>query len=461
MSWMRSITLKLTLAFLLVGLTGAGLVAMFVRERTQVAFNRLVLDQNQQTLVDFFAEYYAINGSWEGVQSAFRAEANEPPPPRESPPRWDARQALFTVVDTHGSIVFGGGPQSQGHTVSASVFKNGTPIVVNNQTAGWILFTPWLDRWRPGTPEGDFLTSVFNAIGVSALIATGVALLLGGLLATTMTRSLRELTAATKALAGGKLGSQVKVHSKDELGELAVSFNQMSTELARSNELRRRMTADIAHDLRTPLSVILGYSEALSDGKLEPSGEMFEVMHAEARHLSHLIDDFKVLALADAGEVPLALQRISPEDLLKRVGNAQRVRAEKQAITLETETPPDLPEIDIDVERMIQVLGNLVSNALRYTPPGGRITLSGRAVNGSVFLEVKDTGKGIAAEDLPFIFERSYRGDRARRQQDGEAGLGLAIAKSIVETHGGKISVESKLENGTTFTIELPAKKSA
>jgi signal transduction histidine kinase len=206
--------------------------------------------------------------------------------------------------------------------------------------------------------------------------------------------------------------------------------------------------------------VILGYSEALADEKLQPNAEMFDEMHTEALHLSHLIEDFKVLALADAGELPLARQHVRPEDLLKRVGNSQRMQAEKQSIELEITVPSDLPEIDVDVERMVQVLGNLVCNAFRYTPAGGKITLSSSRINGDLAIEIKDTGSGIAPEDLPYIFERSYRGDQARKQQDGEAGLGLAIAKSIVESHGGKITVSSELGEGTIFTITLPASSS-
>jgi signal transduction histidine kinase len=271
-----------------------------------------------------------------------------------------------------------------------------------------------------------------------------------------MTRSLRELTAATQLLAKGKLGHKVKVRSHDELGTLANSFNLMSTELERSNDLRRQMTADIAHDLRTPLSVIMGYTEALSDGKLEGSPEMFAIMHTESQHLSHLIDDLKTLSLADAGELPLTRQPASPINLLKRTAAAHQVTAEKQSITIRVEAASDLPDIMIDVERMVQVMGNLVGNALRYTPPGGEIVLSADSQNRQVRIHVADNGLGIAPEDLPYIFERSFRSDKAR-VQNGETGLGLAIAKSLVEAHGGTISVESKLNEGTTFTIAVPS----
>ena len=454
---MHSLASKLTLAFLLVGLTGAVLVAVFIRQRTRREFDQFILDQNQQVLVNNLTEYYQENGSWNGLSNVFRPGRAEPFSNPEAGTRWETRRSLFTVADANGTIVLAGGLEHLGQTISQSDLKKGVPLEVDDKTVGWLLFTPALDRFRPGTPEGNFLNSVNQATIFSALGAAGIALILGGILAYTLTRSLREMTAATQLLAKGELGHQVKVRSKDELGVLADSFNQMSAALARSNDLRRRMTADIAHDLRTPLSVILGYTEGLSDGKLQASAETFSVMHIEALHLSRLIDDLKILALADAGELPLTRQRIAPDVLLRRASDAHRVEADRQRIGIRITVPSGLPDVEVDVERMAQILGNLMGNALRYTPPRGEITLSAERTGGGVRLRVSDNGAGIPAEDLPYIFGRSFRGDKARRQEEGETGLGLAIAKSLVEAQGGKISVESAVGEGTTFTIELPA----
>lgn len=457
---MRSLTFKLTLAFLFVGLTGAVLVAVFVRQRTQNEFDQLILTQSQQALVNSLTEYYQEHGSWSGVDSVFRAGQEFPSPNWNNPTgpsRWDPRHAFFTLTSSNGTIIFGGGQESPGQTISQSELKIGEPLKVNGQTVGWLIFNPPQGRFNPTTPEANFLDSVTQATIFSALGATLIALILGSILAYTMTRSLRELTAATQLLARGKLGHKVKVRSQDELGTLANSFNQMSTELERSNELRRQMTADIAHDLRTPLSVIMGYTEALSDGKLEGSPEMYAIMHTESQHLSHLIDDLKTLSLADAGELPLSRQPVSPVDLLKRTAAAHQVTAEKQGITIQVEAASDLPVIEIDVERMVQVMGNLVGNALRYTPSGGEIVLSAAVTqDDKVKISVADNGSGIAPEDLPYIFERSFRADKAR-VQNGETGLGLAIAKSLVEAQGGSISVESKPNEGTVLTITVPS----
>jgi len=456
---MRSLAIKLTLAFLLVGLTGSVLVAIIVQQRTQREFDQLIKNQSQENLVLYLGEYYETNGSWAGVETVFRSQQRSFPslPVPDNEPRFDPRRSLFTLADANGRVIYGRNPAEHGGIVPKSDLENGVPIQVNGTVAGWLLFNPVLDRWRPGTPEGDFLASVNNAILVSAIVASVTALVMGGILAYTLTRSLRELTAGTRELAEGKLGHQVKVHSRDELGELANSFNQMSAALAHSTELRRQMTADIAHDLRTPLSVILGYTEALSDQKLDPGPEMFTVMHREALHLSHLVADLKTLSLADAGELPLNMQPFAPQELLKRTLEAHRVKAENKGIHLHVDAEDSLPLISVDVDRMAQVLGNLMSNALRYTPSGGQISLA-VAVNGNkVCLSVSDNGAGILSQDLPFIFERSYRGDRARHQQEGETGLGLAIARSLVIAQGGTISVQSAEGQGTTFTLDFPA----
>jgi two-component system sensor histidine kinase BaeS len=455
---MRSLVLKLTIAFMLVGLTGAGLVAVFVRQRTQHEFNQLIYDQNQQPLVAELTGYYATHGSWNGIESIFREGSSYNSPFRNFGPG-EARRAFFTIADARGQVVFGSGSGNPGITLTKSALSQGVPLQVNGITVGWLLFTPGLDRLRPGTPEGNFLASVNQATLFSALAAAAIALLLGSILAYTLTRSLREMTTATQLLAKGALGHQVKVRSRDEIGTLAASFNQMSAQLAHSNGLRRQMTADIAHDLRTPLSVILGYTEALSDGKFNGSPEMFSVMHTEALHLNHLIDDLKTLSLADAGEIPLVPQAVFPLDLLNRTAVAHQVKAGQQGVTIQVNAADDLPAVRVDVQRMAQVLDNLVSNALRYTPAGGEIRLSADRQGEEVRIQVADTGSGIAPEDVPFVFERLFRGDRARGQQYGETGLGLAIAKSLVEVQGGRIEVASTPGEGTTFTIQFPVKE--
>lgn len=449
---MRSLTSKLTLAFLFVGLLGAILVAFFVKQSTQREFDLFVLDRHLTTLTKNLSEFYQTNGGWQGVNAVFEQNRSNLTGP-------DGRLLPLTLVGSDGRVVFVVDPDRSryrpGDDVSAYKRELGMSIKANGKVAGWLLLSPFRSPPDRGTPEAAFLARMSRAIIYSALGAAAFALLLGVVLARTLSRPIRELTAATRAMAKGDLDQRVTVRSRDELGELAASFNQMSADLAEANRLRRQMTADIAHDLRTPLSVILGYTEALADSKLQGTSETFEIMHDEARHLSHLVEDLRTLSLADAGELPLTRRPVAPQALLDRTVAAHKAQAQQQKISLAIKAEPNLPEVEVDPERMAQVLGNLVCNALRYTPAGGEIVLSAEALPHTLLLRVRDTGAGINPEVLPHIFERFYRADKSR-SQNGESGLGLPIARSLVEMHGGNISAESTPGQGATFTISLP-----
>lgn len=449
---MRSIATKLTLAFLLVGLTGAILVAVIVQVRTRSAFNQFLLNREQQALVNSLVQYYQRSNSWQGVirdlvetglQDSFESNS------RDLRRDWNR----FVLVGPDGMIIFSPQVRQIGQQISARDLEKALALVSDGETIGWLLLETGLRVWVPDAAETLFLRNLTAASLLSALVAVLLALALGSLLAYTLTRSLRELTEATVEIADGKLGKQVKVRTQDELGELAASFNKMSKDLERATQARRQMTADIAHDLRSPLSVLTGYSEALSDGKLVGDPEIYQILNQETRHLGRLIDDLRTLSLADSGELPLLLQPIAPAELLTRAANAHRVQADTCQITLTVDAEPGLPEIRVDVERMAQVLGNLLRNALRYTPQGGKIMLSARRVGEQICLAVSDNGVGITPQDLPYIFDRSYRGDQARQSVEGETGLGLAIVRSLVEAQGGVIEVESQVGSGSTFKV--------
>jgi two-component system, OmpR family, sensor histidine kinase BaeS len=267
------------------------------------------------------------------------------------------------------------------------------------------------------------------------------------------------LTEAITAMHAGDLEQRVELNTRDELGLLAQTFNDMSANLSRANQLRQQMTADIAHDLRTPLTVIAGYLEGLRDGTFQPTPERFRVMGEEVSLLQRLVEDLRTLSLADAGELKLTCGAVSPRELLERVEASFKAQAAVSGVTLRVEADRTLPDVMIDSERMAQVLGNLVTNALRHTPSGGDITLSAQQKADCVELKISDTGLGIAPQDLPKVFERFYRGDPSRQSEGGESGLGLAIARSIVEAHGGTILASSSLGTGTTMTITLPSRK--
>ncbi len=447
---MRSLTLKLTLAFIFVGLAGIIVVALVVGNQTQQGVNQIVADRYRDELLDRLATYYQDNGSWQGIRNNYLRGGGQNSP-------WAESLGPVLLLDANGRIVLGDRQHPPGSQLSRSEIDSLIPITVENETVGYITLP--VIRGRPNQPQGSpeevFLVRMRQAIFLGTIGALLLAIILGALLARTITYPVKALTAGTQRVAAGELGYQLTVKTNDEIGDLTRSFNTMSNGLEKATTQRRQMTADIAHDLRTPLSVVLGYTEALSDGKLIGSPEIYTVMHNEAQLLNHLIDDLRTLSLADAGKLPLQRQAMNPHVLLTRTAAAHAVQAKEKGIVLTVQAADNLPTILVDPERMAQVLGNLVDNAIQHTSSGGEIRLTAVAIHNALQIQVKDTGGGIPPEDLPHIFSRFYRGDKSR-QQNGSSGLGLAIAKSIIVAHGGTIEGTSTLEQGTTFTIQLP-----
>lgn len=465
---MRSLTLKLTLAFLVVCLIEAVLVGIFIRQATVREFDRFLREEEQARLVTDAAGYFERVGSWQGARAAFAGlgrprqgppparDQTRPPPPRQEQgsARRDGVLPPFVLVDQQGLVVLPAAGYRVGDRAPEQRVAEGTPVVVEGAVVGTVFLTDQIQQLGPG--EQRYLARTGQAVLFAALGALAIALVLGLFFARTYTRPLRQLTAATRALARGDLEQEVPVRTQDELGALTMAFNQLSTDLAQANALRRQMTADIAHDLRTPLTVLYGYLDALREGALPPTPARFETLFAQVKQLSGLVDDLRTLSLADAGALTLHRSLEAPAALLERVVQSFAGQAQERGVALTMAAVEELPECSVDAEQMMRVLGNLVSNALRYTPADGRITLTAQAHDGAVQILVEDTGEGIPAEALPHLFHRFYRIDASRTQQEGESGLGLAIAQKIVEAHSGTIAVESELGQGMTFTITLP-----
>ncbi|MDX1613382.1 MAG: ATP-binding protein [Candidatus Promineifilaceae bacterium] len=445
---------KLTLAFLFVSVIGVALVAVFVSRRAQSEFDRFVLDRYQLDLLTDLAAYYEQNEGWDGFSGiVVRAPDRRPGRPPSSLP------APVVLTDAEGTVIYGGRRYQAGSQLAQDTLTGAVPVEVDGQRVGWVLFGE-VGRTAPVSPQSPelrFLAGVNRAVLFGALGAMVVALLLGLLLARSISRPVSEVTAATRQMADGELGIQVPVRTQDELGQLADAFNRMSADLGRATAQRRQMTADIAHDLRNPLSVLLGYLEALSAGKLEADPDTLAVMYERGRQLQHLVDDLRILALADAGELALDRRPVSAQTLLEHAALAHMVQARQRGIALSVRDADgeSLPPIHVDPQRLAQVLSNLVANALRFTPADGRIELAARREDDLILLQVSDSGAGIDPDDLPHIFERFYRGDKAR-PADGQSGLGLAIAKGIVAAHGGHMRAVSTLGQGTTITAAIP-----
>jgi signal transduction histidine kinase len=443
----RSLTFKLVAAFLGVSLSAIALVALSSAAVAGLEFNRLVSQEATNTFVAFVTDYYNTHGNLDGLNEALRARQAGPNIPGE-PPR------LFptALTDPTGIVVVGEGGYRVGQPVAPEVLTAGTPVRVNGQVIA-ISLPPQRPPQRNPAQE-QFIQTTGRALGLAAVGAALAAVLLGIFLARTITRPVTALTGAAQRMAKGALGQTVNVQSRDEVGELAAAFNQMSADLARADQARRQMTADIAHELRNPLTVIGGYLDAMRAGDLKPTLARLDAVYEEIQHLEHLVDDLRTLSLADAGALALNRQPLAPRELLNRIAARYAQQAEQKNIALTVQAAAELPEIQADEARMMQVFSNLVSNALRHTPPQGQVRLSADAAGNKIHFAVADTGAGIPAEDLGRVFERFYRGDQSR-YGNGELGLGLAIAKAFVEAHGGKIWAESAPGSGATFVVEL------
>jgi signal transduction histidine kinase len=305
----------------------------------------------------------------------------------------------------------------------------------------------------------SLLGGITRAVLVAGLVAGLVALALAGLFVRQITRPLAALNEASRRIAAGDLSARVLVKSRDELGNLAQAFNRMAASLQTQETLRRNLVADIAHELRTPLAGIQGTVEALEDGIFPLVPENLEPIHEQVTVLNRLVEDLRTIAHAEAGSLALNLAPVDLAELARNQAATFQSLAVSKQVQVVVETPESLPEVPGDSQRLGQVLGNLLNNALRHTPAGGTIRIVLQPKDGMVQLAVLDTGEGIPAEDLPFIFDRFFRADRSRSRETGGSGLGLAIARQLVEAHGGRIWAESPPQGqscGTGVYVMLP-----
>jgi histidine kinase len=303
----------------------------------------------------------------------------------------------------------------------------------------------------------SFQESFSEAMTWAAIAAGAVALAVSLYLSQRVVRPIRAMTTASQHIAAGNYDERVQEDSDDELGHLAASFNQMTSQLQQVESMRRQLIGDVAHELRTPLTAIKGSMEALLDKKLPDSDETYQQIYLEADRLNSLVYDLQELSRVEAGAYDLQIQPMELASLTKILAKRFDHQFEEKQVRLTIELPADLPPVLADEERVLQVLSNLISNALRYTPSDGEVTLSSTLRGNQVHTTVKDTGIGIPHEHLPHIFTRFYRVDKSRSRQAGGSGIGLTIARHLVESHGGHIWVESAGDDkGSAFTFTLP-----
>ena len=448
---MQSLRFKWSLTLVVTSLVGIVLVGILATQINSREYERFRNSEFELNIAAVASEYFSETNTFEGFEDGVLEMASGGRRSRRD--NNNRRASPVAIVDANGVVVDPSDKLQRGDVVSTDDINRGTPIIVNDERVGTLIVTV---PQQFDEAEIAYLQRTNSALLIAAGGSVIVAVILGVLLSRQFLRPLAELTDAIGSIQQGKFDQRVPVRTNDELGELAQAFNQMGEELQRVNQLRRQMTADIAHDLRTPLTVISGYLEGLRDGSLKPTQARFDTLYQESQLLKRLIEDLRTLSLADAGELNLSLQVVEPLELLEQVKTSFTPLADSQDVRLVTDADPLLPPMQIDRDRMVQVLGNLVSNSLRFTPAGGRITLSARQVDGMLELLVSDTGSGISPEHLQNIFARFYRVNESRYQNESESGLGLAIAKSIVSAHAGIILAESVVGQGTTMRIRLP-----
>jgi len=312
-----------------------------------------------------------------------------------------------------------------------------------------------VDADDAGSPRA-FAEAIGRFLIWGGVLAVAIALLLTFVLSRRMSSPIGALATTARRLGRGELSQRVRLKEKGEVQELAQAFNAMAADLEHAEQLRRNLVADVAHELRTPLSNIQGYLEAIHDGVIKPDAPTIRSLNEEAALLSRLVDELQELSLAEAGELKLVFQTEDISDLIKQTVASWQPQVAAKDMSLSLELAERLPPVAIDWQRISQVLHNLLENAVSHTGKGGTIVVAAERQDRWVEVSVSDTGEGIPAADLPNIFERFYRVDRSRARATGGSGLGLTIAKRLVEAHGGEIKVQSKPGRGSRFSFTVP-----
>lgn len=451
---MNRLWVKLLLAFAGVVVIAVLAVALLLNWQAGAQFREYVTHSGlaaEGGLVQALAAYYTEYGSWEGIDRLFQAEA----PAQSWRGRWrvpaSAWPAGLVLADANGRVLYG--PPGR---LSIRERTRALPVEVEGQTVGYVI-AGGVRAEVLGPLEQGFLSRLRRSLVYGAGLAGVLALLLGLLLSRSLTAPLRELARAARAVASRDFTQRVEVTGSSEMLEVANSFNEMTAALQQAEVLRQNLMADVAHELRTPLTVLQGNLRALLDDVYPLEKPEVAKLYDETRLLSRLVEDLRELALAEAGQLRLNLRPIEVTTAIEATASNFGLLAEESQIVLDVETDADLPKIVADPDRVSQVLRNLLINALRHTSPGGRISIAAQRVDEGVQVAVADTGEGIRDEDLPHVFERFWSADPARLRDLGGSGLGLTIARQLVQSQGGTIGVESQRGRGSRFWFTLPS----
>lgn len=450
--------LKLLLSFFLIVLVSIASVVLAARMANAREIRTFMFGGGMYGLGGMTTQleyYYQENSSWAGVDSLLNGSMHGPGRGGMMGGMAAMMGQRLTLADANGNILYDTEVAQASGQLSAADRSRAVELKVDNNIVGYLLpengvtFTP--------TDEMALLNRLNRPALLAALVAGGVSLVLALLLSFGLLRPVRELTQAAGNLGRGDLSQRVPVRGNDEITSLAQTFNHMAESLERAEQSRRAMTADLAHELRNPLAVQRANLEAMQDGVYPLSTENLEPVLEQNRLLTRLVEDLRTLALADAGQLALECRPTDYPALVQRVVDRFTPSALAKQVKLSLDLPnTPMPPISLDPLRVEQILGNLLSNAIHFTPQGGQISLTLSSAPDAASLSVRDTGPGIPPEALPHLFERFYRADKSRSREGGGTGLGLTIARQLAEAHKGTLTAANHPQGGAVFTFRLP-----
>ncbi len=458
-----SLRTKMILAFVLLVMTVTGSLVVFIGIDNARQVRNFILRggiYGFQDTVDNLEQYYDVHDSWVGVEEIL--ENGQPRGPMGGANQGmgnmgAGRREPFTLTDTDLMVVWSSNGNQPGDVITDQTKENGIELTGSSGKAIGYLFVSGKSALQ-ATEVTPLFTSLRNTLVRVSIIALLLAILFAILFTNRLVKPVNKLTQAARTLSQGDLSVRVGEQGSDEIAVLGKTFNEMADSLQKSEERKKAMTADIAHELRSPLAVQRAQLEAMQDGIVPLSGESLQTVLDQTNFLARLVDDLRTLALVDAGELPLEQHEVNIAELIQQVVERFQAKASQHSVDLSfdgTNCPTDT-KIMADSDRVVQILSNLISNALHHTPDHGKIQVELYKKEDFVYCDVRDTGCGIDEADLPHLFERFYRGDKARSHEFSSTGLGLSIARNLAKVHGGDLTAKNGKSGGAVFTLKLP-----
>ena len=445
--WFQGLQFRLILGFSLalgLALVAVGVYTGYAANREVEQFSKRLEEARIARVEEMISLSYSQRRDWSGIQSIVERAGS-------------LYGKRIVVRDSEGRVI---ADSQAGRGRLPAAWRGAdrfSPIRTGSEEIVFLTLAPGQVESEVAEPA---ISRVVSAVNWS-LVWAGLGAWVGGALMVAMMSGrilspVRALTGAALRLGRGNLDERVEVRSSDEIGQLGRTFNAMADQLQRGEQQRVRLMSDVAHELRTPLSNVQGYLEAMRDGVLTATPAAIDVVHQQAMHLGRLVEDLGLISQADAGALSLDFEESSLVELAASLVEAFRPASEGKGIALRLAASPELPMVRMDRTRIAQALGNLLDNGVRHTPEGGEVVVSVGQVGDCVQVSVEDTGEGIPEEELEQVFDRFYRVDPSRSRATGGTGLGLTIARQLVEAHGGTIRAEGRPEGGSRFVFELP-----